>query len=402
MKNSLKIVGLILAMTFGAQAFSPTWIAEVREIYNPPGAASSNTQGLAYSQAEKALYTSITTSFPNRKEWSIRKSLDFGNTWQTVHSVEVNVTIWSAGGRDIAFSPTGSIFAIGRTEDPDKRSRWLVLRGNQTPGSWEIVDNYTLFPAPGDHYAYHIAISRKGYVCVTGKVANNTDSTQVTERRWIVRCSKDDGETWQTIDDEPEGLSSSLAFDSKGNLYAAGVKYAANMPSVLQVKKLARGTSTWKVIDRFQYAGRHTGAINAFVDSKDRVYAMGSGWENQEAQLRRWLIRRSNDGGQTWKLVDRYTLQEGAYAEAYQMVEDHKGRLFTVGYAMDLEKRYHAIIRMSVNGGKTWSTVSDYMGPDNLGLYGHNLTSTPKRIFFSGGWYAQEGRKAILAELLQE
>lgn len=400
----MKILFVLILLILG---MSPHyWHFDILGVLRPVTARSTGTQGLAYSKYEEALYDSQTVVNSSADiEWSIRKSFDGGMNWQTLHTHKVSATAWSAGGRGIAFSPKGSVFAIGRTEDSDKRSHWLVLRGQDFGKNWSLVDDFTLFPGAGDHYAYHLAVSEKGKVCVAGKLSDNTDFSKITEQAWVVRCSEDDGDTWTTIDQQSAAQASAIAFNSLGDLFVAGTEFIQNDPNVmgkLQVKFLEAGSSQWKVIDSFQFDGKYSGAISGFVDSKDCFLIAGSGWVTtvDNSQLRRWFVRRTCNAGQDWETLDSYTLEPTMNAEAYQITEDTKGRLFVAGYAQDLTKIYHTVVRMSEDQGKTWGTITDSVGSNSLGIYGHNITAAKDRIFVSGGWYNDKSRWSILAEVV--
>lgn len=381
------------------------WVFVERDIYLPVGALSTGTQGLAYSRFENALYASDTVAYPGRIHWDIRKSSDDGKTWRLVHSYLLTQTQWSAHGRGFAFDSKGTVFAIGRSEDGGKNSHWLVLRGRNRGSAWKLVDDFTYFPTYGNHYAYHIAVSKEDRICVTGKMTDHTNPARVTQRAWIVRCSSDEGETWQTVHSEFGAESAGIGFDSRGNLYVAGTKDRIadrTRTTELRVKRLLKGERDWEEVDLYASAGGQAGSISLFVDSRDWIYVTGSGWEEtpDKSQLRRWILRRSQDGGTTWKTLDRFFLHPATYSEAYQAAEDHQGRIFVVGYAMDLDKRYHAIVRVSEDLGETWSTAADATGKDNGGIYGHNVAATAEgRIFISGNWFSAGGARALIGEI---
>jgi hypothetical protein len=373
---------------------------KMREVPNFKGIESSVTRGLTYCVNEKTLYASHSVLLNDgREQWWIRRSFDFGATWQTDYTLDVRTTFQGSGGRDIAFTKAGSLFAIGRTEDDQSRSHWLVLR--RKAEEWKLVDDFTFYPAPSESYAYHLAASPSGEICVAGKVSRK-DSTIGGEDRWVIRCSSDDGETWKNLDEEVDSHATSLAFDSRENLYAAGLHFAEGGASgILRAKKREHASTRWSVVDDFKYAGRFTARISAFVDSRDHVYIVGSGWENASdgSQLRRWIVRCSRDRGKTWATVDRFTLHETTFSEAYQLAESKRGDLFAVGYAKDPENRFHTIVRASSDEGRTWRTVIDSLGAFEQGFYGHNIAATEDRIFFSGAPYQGAMRFSTISEV---
>ena len=397
----MKLAAILIVASLGV------WQFVEHNTYFPAGALGAGTQGLAYSRVEKALYSSDTVVYPNARSWDIRKSSDDGRTWRVVHSHPLLHTQWAAHGRGFAFNSKGTVFAIGRTEDSQKSSHWLVLRGRNQGSQWKVVDDFVFFPAPGDHYAYHVAVSRSDEICVTGRVRNNTIFARVTQTAWTVRCSVDEGETWRTIDSELGAESAGIAFDSKGNLFVAGsIDRLANgvRSRDLRVKRLMKGGRVWEEVDVFPVAGGASGAISTFVDSRDWIYVAGSGLEAtpDKSQLRRWILRRSQDGGTTWKTLDRFFLNPATFSEAYEVAEDHRGRIFVVGYAMDSDRRFHAIVRMSEDSGETWTTAVDETGKDNAGIYGHNIAATSSgRIFISGNWNTPGGGRSLIGEVMQ-
>jgi hypothetical protein len=77
-----------------------------------------------------------------------------------------------------------------------------------------------------------------------------------------------------------------------------------------------------------------------------------------------WTVWRSQDGGATWAKVDSYQLDKGLHpSDAWTGNADKAGNIYVVGQGeapAGWRDVYHWIVRKSVDGGNSWSTVDDF------------------------------------------
>jgi hypothetical protein len=170
--------------------------------------------------------------------------------------------------------------------------------------------------------------------------------------RRFVRRSTDGGATWSIVDDV---AVSNYAFPEAGSTLAADAagNIYVTVPTVgtWTVRKGVGGTS-FSTVDTFP-AWSLGNANSVFVHPSAGIFAAGSASGV-------WVVRRSLDGGATWSTVDTY----GSGATAYAIGTDAQGNIYVTGKTVERIKgttTSHWIVRRSGNGGGSWSTVDDFV-----------------------------------------
>ena len=71
---------------------------------------------------------------------------------------------------------------------------------------------------------------------------------------------------------------------------------------------------------------------------------MGAGDDDPDSQIKRWLVRRSQDGGGSWETVDDFRLS-GWGAVARDIARDSRGSLYVIGDAVDETQARNWLVR---------------------------------------------------------
>jgi hypothetical protein len=236
-------------------------------------------------------------------------------SWQTVDDFQQNANPWTYGDSIVAGGPSNLVFAVGHVSSTNGVGISLAVRRSRDQGkTWETVDDSTAWSSERFEYL-HAAISPTGTVVVAGMVRPDINSWG----RWFVRLSADGGSTWATVDDftyEPDsgGLPVAAAIAADGTIYVAG------------------------------YATTYQGS-------------------------QRLLIRRSADQGASWETVmdeDRSLGTSFGINGVFSMKLTHAGVFLTgVGYNMDSQGRIFSPWRVlrSTDQMASWQVVDDWLAP---------------------------------------
>lgn len=357
---------------------------------------STMTFGLTAESQGRVLATGRISDAATPSHAVIRSSSDFGATWTNLkvnQEAPGNVSF----GKDIAVDSRGRVSVLVGVQNAEQVRRWQVLRSNPERSRWDTVVDYAPFQG-GYHYPYHLLVGPNDAVYVAGFIQDHPDPDQATQTHWVVQRIESDG-SWKVIQQLPFALARGISIDSRGAIYVSGSQ--SNVPAggslkdataSLMTQKSENDGETWSLVDDWDFGGAMgSGAISNFVDSNNWIFSVGS-WTQSAGTPRRAFLRRSKDGGKTWQDLPGFSLSEAGNSEIYQVVEDRKRGLHGwVGYAVDDEGVYHWIIRVSRNGGDTWTTELDYKGQMGQGGYGHNLSVSPDGDWYSAGSSLRSG-----------
>ncbi len=181
-------------------------------------------------------------------------------TWQTVLDYQL-VAGKSAGGEAIVADAVGNVFSGGDATDAAGTNHTIVLKTDTTQANWYLSDDtnpdYTQYQSA----LWNLGLDAGGNVYSIGQLTPyNTGTTY-----WYVRKSSDSGATWSTVDQ---------------SLYGAG-----------------------QFMDATGFAADDTGNVYVVGWGQDQT-VVGSGKHTTTQTTIHWLVRKSTDGGKTWRLVD--------------------------------------------------------------------------------------------------
>jgi hypothetical protein len=274
----------------------------------------------------------------------------FAQTWQTVDDFQY-VPGGGALNFGLAVGPSGTIFASGYASD-GATYHGLVMASADGGNTWS---------APLDDFVYPGSTTRDD----GGIVADSAGNLYVAGRYYFssgqfyrfVRRSTDGGATWSTVDTFAISgpywtplAGNQITTDTAGNVYLTEPIYGT-----WTIRKGIGGTS-FSTVDTF------SGNVNAvFAHPALGVFAAGTGTITVKNRIIPvWVIRRSLDGGATWSTVDTF----GTGANAYGLGADGNGNVYALGYSSETSKgssAAHWIVRKSSNGGSSWTTVDDFL-----------------------------------------
>jgi hypothetical protein len=209
--------------------------------------------------------------------WLVRKSTDGGQTWTLVDDV-TGPTADGAG-----FVPGAGVFVTGGRFDG--LSSWLVRRSvTGQSGTWTTVDGPFAYGAArgacGDSLG-NVYVA--GSMFITNQPATK-HSAATGYYAWTTRKSSDGGSTWSTVDTfsyapNEQSDAEAIAADPSGNVVVVGKASDAQGQGHWIVRRL--GSSGWQTIDDFP------GGIATSVTSDAAGHLLVAGPASSH-----WIVRR--------------------------------------------------------------------------------------------------------------
>ncbi|MCW5551756.1 MAG: hypothetical protein KIS67_06245 [Verrucomicrobiae bacterium] len=340
--------------------------------------------------AEGNLYAAISTSDENnRMHAQIRKSSDQGVTWAVIDTLAAG-RLGAAQYQSLSAHPGGHLYAAGYFTAEDGTQHWLVRKSGPGGMSWATVDDFAL-PGGQRAAAQALTVDANGHVYVVGFGDESMESEQFQARtHWLVRHSRDRGQSWTTIDDFADGFSAKAAavLHSTNGLFVAGSGRNGNRDAGERwlVRKGTvgdHGSFRWQTVDDFQLQkvepGRQTGGLasDLALDAKGNLYAVGRSYVfASDGRSAHWVVRRASSTGTDWAVVDTFQLREGHFAAASGVASAGRQGVYVVGRAAD-QTGAHWIVRHSATGAAgSWSVSDHFTGSTAKAvLSGANLIS---------------------------
>jgi hypothetical protein len=150
----------------------------------------------------------------------------------------------------------------------------------------------------------------------------------------------------------PRGITA----DASGNVYVCGEASPKSGSLRWLVRKLPLG-GTWTTVSEVSGQG------DAFA--RGICCFPGNSANTTEAVLvvgvinNKWTVLRSQNRGGTWQTVDSWSPSSKAAATASKIATDSVGNLYVVGWRGTWLYPIGWVVRMSSNGGNSWTTVLD-------------------------------------------
>lgn len=196
--------------------------------------------------------------------------------------------------------------------------------------------------------------------------------------------------------DDPSALggsSQNLVVDAYGSIWTTTAAAGADGSYRWFVLKSTNRGHSWVSMDGgadgFQHAdGQHSLPRSIAMDSYGKIYVAGLAAEGPG--MNRWHVRRSTDGGQTWESVDHY--QARGASEASSITVDSFGGVYTTGRA-NLGDGYSLVIRYSSGGQSgTFSNFEPFQLSRGKNAVGRAVTHDSEgNVWITGSASSSEG-----------
>lgn len=384
MHNPTLLLTLATALWFAllniAQAQS-TWQTVADFQCAPP----AGVDALA-AAANGNLYAAVSTSDnEGRIHAVIRKSPDRGITWSVVEDF-VPGALGFARILSLGADAAGHLYAAGYVADEHDQLRWIVRKGSAGGTAWTTVDDFTL-PGSQKTAAQSLSVDAEGILYVAGYGDEPPGSSPSHSRtHWLVRCSRDGGKTWSTVEDfrhESSARATAILSTPQG-VFVGGSgwkdgKHTGERWVVRKGTMAGAGDFRWQTVDEFQMEDAKHGHVSRVhslaMDGHGNLYAAGRSHARvNERSSAHWVVRRAASAGMDWAVVDTFQLDSGYFASAQGVAAGAQGDVFVVGQAGHSDGGIHWIVRQSTTGAAgTWQLHDDFR-------LGASASSTPKPL----------------------
>jgi hypothetical protein len=324
---------------------------------------------------------------PATTKWAVYKTSDGGSSWTSMDYIFAERPADNNYAQSVYVHSTGSILAGGLVSD-----LWGIRRSTDSGATWTQVDSYSL-STDGNSKIYDMDKDSTSNIYAVGTVFDASH-----DRRWIVRKSTDNGVNWTLSDnyitnEDPTYNSTILEAGARGvvvdmsdNIFVTGTLQKELSDAIVWiVRKSDDGGASWTTVDEYQYTGSYKCfAMGIDKNSSDHLFVAGSCTPTGEAA--RWIVRRSIDGGTTWTTIEDYQLASGNNSAANGIRVDAGNNIYVTGSAM-LYSYYNPywITRKSADGGATWTTVDNFGRISYRSNFGYKLeVDNTGNIYASG------------------
>jgi hypothetical protein len=190
---------------------------------------------------------------------------------------------------------------------------------------------------------------------------------------WVIRKSIDNGSSWTTVF-SIAGRSESLTEDpATGNLFALGVIGS----STAQVRKSNNGGVSWNLIDSTVATNGQFAALTLSVQNSVLVYT-GTDTNNTTHYMPNfcgnagstWFTRTSSNAGVSWATTENFKRVAGWATRGEGVAIDKQGSIITSGIYLDPSCKTVALTRKSIDKGLTFFDI-DTPPIDSLSIYGY-------------------------------
>jgi hypothetical protein len=272
-------------------------------------------------------------------------------TWENVLDDEGPSGV-GAQGRGMEVAADGTVYITGNAD-----GHWLVRKSSDRGGSWDPVDDWMGEASEGGATPGGVAFADDGTVFVSGVFGPEGQSS-----RRIVRRSED-GQTWTTVEDFQlefafDTFVSAIAMATDGTIFTAGHADSSQGGRWI-VRRSEDDGDTWAIDDDFQqFAGTLCLPRDIVAVQDGTMLASGHCFQDPDFMNSIWTVRRRSGAG--WATVD----QQGVGAFGGQGAANgafSRSRMFVAGAVVEVSDSYWTI-RVS-DDGTSWSTLDSWTSP---------------------------------------
>lgn len=282
--------------------------------------------------------------------------------------------------------------------------QWTTRRSLDAGATWETVDIFTpdssTYAPPG---ARCVAIDSAGNTYVVGystttKVVKNKTSYPIY---WVVRKISKDATaaseagktTFELLDSISPGY---FSMPSGVTCVGTNVFVAGNSGDRWQVRKYSGSGATWDLVDNFRYDENYASEpMGIAADTSGNLYVVGGGWRAvgsahpKQATSRYWIVRKgSGAGANSFQTVDRFELEPNKRSLAWAVSADPSGDVHVTGSGsatVGSSTNTHWITRRLSAATGTWSTTDHYFLAPSYSAEGHYIVADPAGNVFAAG-----------------
>jgi hypothetical protein len=311
-------------------------------------------------------------------------SCRYEGSWQTIDELQYpGISSAPSRATAVAVGPTGIVYVAGWAADA-LNVRHLMVRATADAGkNWNTVLN-TQYSAGFDSEASGIAVNSAGKFMLTGYGMDGAGATT-----WISLFSTDGGATTTTDAYLPVGVQANgmaVVALADGTFLNAGSSIRG-LNNVKQGEvRASSAAGVWSQVARDQYQVSNTStSINGLAASSSgsTLITVGAG-QNQ------WFARVSTNSGQSWTTTDSaYHLPLGSSAVATRVELSSDGTAYAVGCAAgNLTFDFHWIVRISQDSGQSWQSQNsdDYQPEAGVDAYAVGLALDTRGLPVVGGY----------------
>jgi hypothetical protein len=283
--------------------------------------------------------------------------------WQTVD--DVALAVGDAEALGVAVDGAGRVYVVGTANghgivrySANGGTNWVTLNDFVYPSGTNNPSNTNnLFSA--------ITINPQGDLFVGGASAAFVGG--VNAGHWIVRRSRDQGVSWETVDDYYRPMISpaqpgtnaavySLSSDGQGRVYGAGLMLLTG-PSYPRwwVRGSGIGGTNWDT-KLVVFAGY--GGVSQMTWAGGNVYVTGSVSDGVGAT---GLILKSTNYGATW--TTNFQATNEVY---YAITSDSAGNIYSAGNRWN-SSSFDWLVRKAAPGSTNWTTLDSSSYSDSSG-----------------------------------
>lgn len=302
--------------------------------------------------------------------------------WETLLDKSANLVTSDQEGHSIFVDPWSSDPALPNLFTGGLGEGGNVLLLDQTVPS--LPNNYVVSDSQrGRSFQVARVPAASGNLYSVGSLFNGNPSSS-----WQVRRSTDGGASWSPFDlyqlaAGGNASASGVVADGAGNIYVAGSAFGTDGYEHWIVRKSASGSVAWTTFLNLS-SRRANCAANGIL------YVPGKGLFVVGRVADKWTVQRKRDTDNSFTTVNTWTaVNKPNYVSlATGIAADAAGNIFVCGATGTTWEPRAWVVRMSTDGGNTWTTILGPWAPEGPGQLGiaNSVTVDISGDVWLAGW----------------